>query len=518
MSFRRKKVIVAPWGNPFGWRPANYRLDGEEGTVIEVRDKNTSLSCLVKALCPDEVILVIPETLLCPSPDISRLKNYGGKPLSDVLEDGVEDGERYREALRYLEQAMKRLYEEWIGRPEPRIVITPTIGRYQCEDKSYVWEIGPKKVDPVSVYAAYTLASTVATIADLGVEPLEEVALILDTTHGINFMPLAAYRAIMAAARIISAAFNVIVEFRQYNSAPYPRNVPKPTLKIYLVRREIITPNKAAQRLVYGYLVCDAGKARPFHRAKEMDLQMNDRLNALRDELKSLIKLHEEACPIASAVHFSMPLALLQFALEHMERGREIRVLMRKLWDVLKELLIFIKINVDGPRLFSIEHLALPHYDDIKSLLAAAALMSYAVRALRTSEARFERGLVEVSLTGLREVAERWLRGPLLGVVKHELSSLREALVGKRIVRDVGPLVDRAREKMGEWVSPEGGCEDQQRIYVAHAGLARRSIEVRMEGGELYLRYRRCLERIRKCLIGALGETRKLVHEFKNVI
>ena len=58
-----RRVVVAPWGDPFGWRPAVYRLveDGEEF----VREGSTSLVCLVEAFNPDVVILVVPETLLC---------------------------------------------------------------------------------------------------------------------------------------------------------------------------------------------------------------------------------------------------------------------------------------------------------------------------------------------------------------------------------------------------------------------------------------------------------------------
>ena len=100
----------------------------------------------------------------------------------------------------------------------------------------------------------------------------DRLKIILDTTHGINYMPVAAYRATIAAARMISTMFNILVDFMQYNSDPIVGIPPKDMiLNIHLVRREHFTPNKAAQRLVYSYLIYNAGHAKLFYRSKELD-------------------------------------------------------------------------------------------------------------------------------------------------------------------------------------------------------------------------------------------------------
>lgn len=510
----RFTIIVAPWGNPFGWRQATYSLL-EEGRRITVRDKNTSLACLVKALRPDRVILIIPETVLCPGDKyIENFCRRGGQLLSEILEEGK--GELYPKALESLEQVIRNLYKEWeIGGPDPYIVVAPAIGEYKCKDEIYVWKIGLERVDPVSAYAAFTLVSVVATAIDLKMETPEEVLLVLDTTHGINYMPLAAYRATMVAARILSTILNTRVEFRQYNSAPYPFGASKPvTLDIFMVRRETITPNKAAQRLVYSYLVRNAGQAKPFLRARDLGDILHRRLNKIEKELGWLKDLHREVCALVASIHFSMPLALLQLGLEYnLKYGKIVEEGgITKFNNTLRELLGYVQVCRDTRGRLNIEHQVMPRYDDIKSLLAAISLTSYSNHAVKYVNPVISQGLVEASLDDLEKTAENWLRGPLLGVVRHEISMFKKAYRGEYAMKEVKELINRAETEKSGWVSLECGCESSTRIYIAHAGLASNSIEVKIDKNNVYIRYcKHCLNTIRNCLCSALSVVQELI-------
>ncbi|GEM_PF-6766214 len=505
----RLTVIVAPWGNPFGWGAATYSLS-EEHREVTVRDRRTSLACLVEALEPDAVVVIIPETVLCPgSRHVEQLRQRGGRPLSEVL----ESGEPYSSAIEALESAMTKLYEEWVGGPSPRIVVAPAVGEYDCEGKRCAWSVGLRRVDPVSAYAAFVLVS-VAAVADLRAMGSSEVLIALDTTHGVNYMPLAAYRATMAAARVLSAALNVRVEFRQYNSAPYPRGaLGRVALEIFRVRSEVITPNKAAQRLVYSYLLREAGHAKPLLRAREAGIELPEWLSDVEGRFEWLRSLHSDVSPLAASIHFSMPLAFLQLGLECASKyaGKLRTGWLSELSEALRRVLGLVQVSEDRGRV-RVRHLAMPRYDDIKSLLAAASLVMYSRHALDRAKLAVSRGVVEASLVELREVAESWLRGPLLGVAMHEIRAFEKAHA-RRSAPDALPLlIGEARAREGEWASLKRGCENDSRIYVAHAGLASASIEVRVEGSELRVRYRKqCLSNLRSCLRGALRETLRLV-------
>ena len=505
-------IIVAPWGNPFTWAEVTYNLRGQGagGSTQSVKAR-TSLACLVRALNPKAVNLIIPETLLCPgNKQRKEFEEYAKKPLEDILE--VIDNDDYGNALKILKSAIERFYEEHVlakaRGPTPYITLAPTIGEYRCGNRSYMWEI-ISKVDPISAYAAYALTSIVSTVVKLN--PKDEIILALDTTHGLNYMPLAAYRATMAAARILSAGLNINVRFRQYNSAPYTRGVEK--LDIFTVKEETITPNKAIQRLVYSYLAREPGKARPFLRAARLSSELNRQLNMLQERLKDLKELHEKVYSLASAIHFSMPLAFLQLGL--MNRGTDIKKLINELDRILGELLNYVEVATDEKGRVRIRHIAVPRYDDIKSFLAATSISSYATHALDVEKPPINsrEGLVEASLILLENVTNKWLKGPLLKVVEHEISTFRKAYqgeeVGGKIIRE---LIEKAIAREGEWVSLEDKCEEQVRIYVAHAGLVSNSIEIKVQKDQLHVRYRRqCLEQLRNCLKGALKGTQKLI-------
>mgnify|MGYP000716384020 CR=1 FL=1 len=239
-------VLLAPWGNPFTWGEAVYRLSGKD-KVVEEKGR-TSLACLTKALEADIIVVLVPETLLCPGkrPREEHAKRYEelGKCVGDLLrlaENGCREDreawEAYRRALERLRGVMSELCREWLGDVGERIevAVVPAIGEYAGpKGVRALWRLGPSKIDPVTTYAAYSMMTAVAAISALDVETSERLRMILDTTHGINYMPLAAYRALMAASRLISAALNVTVEFEQYNSAPYPRGAPQPLSLIHI--------------------------------------------------------------------------------------------------------------------------------------------------------------------------------------------------------------------------------------------------------------------------------------------
>ncbi|MEM0017691.1 MAG: CRISPR-associated CARF protein Csx1 [Candidatus Korarchaeum sp.] len=466
-------LVVATWGDPFAWREARYKLAGS------VHEGVTSLFALKEELSPDRMVVLAPETLLSPSQrSAESMKRYQGKLLKEELHglSGQEHPEWYESLLQSLKEALLRFCEEKL-KVKPEVVIMPNLGEYSGVE----WIIRTE-VSPDSAYAAFALLSILSTASELADGDALRVA--LDTTHGINFMPLAAYRATLAACRVIAAAYHIKVVFEQYNSTPYPLGASDtPELEIFKVREEVITPMKAAQRLVYSYV----------SREKVHHVYFADpRAEEVRGNFKWLSEIHENTGPLAAAIHYSMPLAFLQFPSEP-ERS-----------DVdLMKLLSLVSIQEMGSKV-RVEHLAVPKYEDFKSSLSAYALASYGRRAAESMG--FGKGIVEASLEQLRRVLDSHLQGPLAKVAEHELSNLGE-------LRDpeLEEAAERSRSK-GEWVRVKEGCEDQRRILVAHAGLAKRSLEIKYEGG-LVLRYHQgCLDKLKEMLAQELFEsTGKLV-------
>jgi CRISPR-associated protein Csx1 len=500
----RRSIVVATWGNPFEWGKAYYRLAESENKVESV----TSLSLLMEELSPNLTVVLIPETLIC----VDAIKRYGGEVLSPKLSGKDE----YRRLILGLRKSIEGFFKKNLpGKREVKVVVVPNVGEYGYEGVKFKWML-PRggRISPDSAYASYVLISTILGIIEVS-RRAEEVSIYLDTTHGINFMPLAAYRAVMAASRITSAFYGLKIGFEQYNSTPYPRGIRKeetgelPELEVFSVKKEIITPVKAAQRLVYSYLSREDLKPIRFARSlnKEEISEIKERLKVL----EKIQEIHGRAKSVASSIHYSMPLAFLQFSKEVEIDVDGMENLIGEMEKHMGELLSYIDVKEEEGKL-SIEHLVTQSYEDLKSLLSAFSLISYGRNCVKLlkNNIKIHEGLVEAPLNTLRKTVG-YLQGPLTEVAENEISSFRE----KPSPEELRKMIETAEKNRKRWISPgEKGfqCEDVKRIMIAHAGLAFKSIEVMFNGSEIWLRYRRdCLERTREIIKKALEDTRKMV-------
>ena len=534
-----KHIIVAPWGNPYTWSPITYKIK-VNGKEITVSNAKTSLACLNEVFKPDMTLLLIPETLSCPGIKYEgKFRKHGGLLPSEKLEssyDIYQATNNYREVVRNLRRAIEELYSEWVKKNSctTEVIIVPNVGRYLCSSNKETktvevwWRIGIEKVDPISAYAAYTLLSIITAIIKISSKSkINSLRLILDTTHGINYMPVAAYRATIVATRMISTMLNTPVEFLQYNSEPVIGELSENTIRnIHLVRREYITPSKAAQRIVYSYLVRDAGHARLFHRSRELPIEFHKRLREKENMFRKLISLHSDihAEALAASIHFSMPLTFLQTAYELQTTYGDVLHLIPEVQSLLTELLTWVMVSGNDDML-NITHLILPNYDDIKSLLAITSLAMYGVNALNYSkqskmlDIAIRNNIVEASLESLDKICNMYLKGPFSLVANNELGNFESIFSGRRKLADrLTDLIQGAKRNPEKWFSVDPrGCEDQPRIMVAHAGLASRSIEIKVEDDILYVRYKEsCLSQatsnnVYNILKHALNSTRNLI-------
>ena len=166
-----------------------------------------------------------------------------------------------------------------------------------------------------------------------------------------------------------------------------------------------------------------------------------------------------------------MPLAFLQLGLECASKyaGKLRTGWLSELSEALRRVLGLVQVSEDRGRV-RVRHLAMPRYDDIKSLLAAASLVMYSRHALDRAKLAVSRGVVEASLGELREVAESWLRGPLLGVAMHEIRAFEKAHA-RRSAPDALPLLigenpgfevaERGTERVDRQHSPDYGRNEK---------------------------------------------------------
>ena len=497
-----KSVVISTWGNPFIWKEANYRLSGLDISVRGV----TTLYLLIKALSPDLVLVMVPETLLC----VKKVEEYGGKTISSEV-----TGEGYGELVYSLRKVVENFFRKNMPKgldvKNFRVVVMPNVGEYG-DDVRVEWKLPEgRDVSPDSVYAAHTLISSLSSLMELG-KGADAISINFDITHGVNFMPLAAYRALRVACRVISATYGLKVEFKQYNSTPYPTPTKTknpnsssehiPDLEVFIVKEETMTPVKAAQRLVYSYLSRDEIKLFRFPKGFESKV-----LREIGEFQKEFNRIHRNAKALASSIHYSMPLAFIQFSKENEEYAMKMEEYVKGIEKLIEENLLNVNMT-KMDRKIRVEHRIAPSYEDLKSLLSALSLISYGNNSIKNlNKIKFQNGIIEAPLSEL-ENALKYLQGPLAQVANHEISNFKEERFASEELKEI---VKQAKENRGNWKSYTEECEEVKRIMIAHAGLASKSIEV-MFNNELWIRYRKeCLEKTRKIMGNALKETRNMI-------
>ena len=554
-------AVLAPWGDPFRWREAKYRVKTGSGTSLKSR---TSLIPLIKEFDPNLVMVMIPETLSCLAP--SSLEEYlkysksipGSKTISDVLE--AEDLEKgYGELMGNLRKTVAGYIEKDLDRTDSSkldivVDVAPNAGTYSCTSINAEWRFPEvPSVSPDGAYFSYFLTSTLHhVLSRLAGGKYSRVDVVLDTTHGINYTVAAAIEASVLAARMISMIEGVEVTFKQFNSTPFPprseRSVPE--LEIYEVKEEALVPVKAAQRLVYSY--CAVKDLRNMIPGEDSEMGAFLQETSRESDFKRVYRI---AAPLVASVHYSLPLAFLQFSQDAseglMKKRRESKELKdfdpynldKHLYELLNDILYKVKVapQEDAPFRWIIQHKLIPDHRKVKGLLSAFAFIRYGERALdhspkscnvsggkgadpRSGSNPLRNCVVEASLEDLQRVLEHYVRGPMIFVARHELSQIEASLSGK--ARGSGcqkwywdELLERARANEGRWES-SGYCEKpNSRNFIAHLGISKELVEVKVVRDEeerkvrLYLRYRRkCKRYLREvAAMDPIGEIRELI-------
>lgn len=467
---RSVDLLVAPWGLPWDWRPATYVY---ENCRLE---SSSSLACLARALNPKRILIVVSESALCSD---RMIEEFAAE---------IRKGD-YGEAL----EGLKAAIEEYVGdtgvaaSEAVRVVVCPAHGSFKPRSRSTRcrWSsLG----NPVSNYASCVMAGILGELA--GMEGHGKVRIAVDITHGINYMPLAAFRAAMAAARIVSASKGVRATVEVFNSDPYVPGLPDQALGIHLVDHEAVTSVKAATRLVY--TVAAVENPTPVSIADAATLE---RLGLSASKAGSIARglgvpearrvwqqLYAKARRVSAALHYGLPLALLQYGYENAQPpgGSWLAHAVHTLLGVLAKSLVSPVVAGTGDGWIRVLRLVGFNYDDVKAVLASAAFLDYARRTYLeySGEVRASGyGALEVPLDVLRGVAEGYLPPAQQELVKNELASPTSPL--KYAGLDWTRLGEKGKH-----------AETNVRNYIAHAGLERNIIEARREarrGGEVIL-------------------------------
>jgi len=471
--------LIASWGNPFQWDSAKYILHPDGPSSVE----RTTLPLLVEASKASGATVIVPDTLVAARKGARGCVPPGHEPLTSA-----SSYEEVREAAR-------RLVEEWIhhctgGAGGPlRVVVAPGIGRYTVGENRYLEARYARglRAAPAEAYWAVAALETLRALRE-GVDHL-----IVDLTHGVNYMPSELYHATRYAASLHAVASGGGVSLEYYNSTPYPpgyRGDKPPILPVYKVAEEKITPQSGAL-----YLLAHAphnpkqARNKPGLLAQTRDssykLEKNilEERNRLRREAMEIVG---EGLLALSVAFVAAPLATLLVRvpsnpLEHTSRIVEESLGLQ--WAA-------VRVGEEGGGII-VEHVLSVRRRGVQTVLLAGAMLEYVARIMPAETFTVE-GAVCARLDVLKRTVEDMVF-PNKMIAEHELDNIQQKCLEG--THEGCPL-----RELGH-----GACQaPNRRNLYAHAGLE--SNVTRILRGEGALCYpEECKEKVKDMLFNVLN-------------
>jgi len=449
---RSKVICISTWGDPSQWRYASYKFGEEKVSAF------STLNILEKLKNPDLMLIVASDTLA--AKEGIQLSSY-----EDVV------------------KATKAYVEKYLCDTKAEVIVLPGVMRISKQESEYVFKADLTDYRTLFLYEVYK------RVINLG--STEELEIVLDISHGVNYMPTLALDAIQEVAAMASVSIAGTVKLEVYQADPYPILHPNEANKLSRNSKDPCKPSESVNPPELSYNCIRNLKTEPWDLVRYMNYLESGREKVLTDQRGLDVnptELIQQSLTILGAFRLG---ALIQLAAV----TRKSRV------------------------------------DDIKNVLEKAVLLWKNKRNIR----REGKMLIVEGTTKFYESFRILLHASsiIIGVNKligeggesvrlSELKKLKKLLENSRVTRT---LVDRELSKLdnvkgrlsGEWKlyseylgQKEFDYEKKEdygiikRDFIAHAGFYSDMLEVRLSNNEPEIRVRNdCWNTIKKIL----GET-----------
>jgi CRISPR-associated protein Csx1 len=378
----------------------------------------------------------------------------------------------------------RRLAEDWaqhcatIGSLDLSVdfEVVPNPGHYR-----WLHATSPAGLTAFDLYGSYALHALISKMLDLG----DVERLVVDLTHGINYMPTLVHSAALTAASVYTAATGREIEVVFYNSEPFTPGVA--SVRIWRVAEVKLSQVKAAKHLLSAMSL--AGKRRPG--AAKFSGRPPEALRDLRSSVDSLFK--DILLPAVGAYIVSAPLAAAYIAC--MEKPSALSTLHRLISDMLCEARRHVVVHVDPQGGVRVEWLYGPSLKGVEEAYAAAGIAAAVERAglAACSSDPWKGGLTLDELRSILNI----MRGESPEVAASELDNInRKCCLGE------GECELELRAGLN--------CIPQRidkRNFIAHGGLERNSVEAPKDEDCIKIKYREgCWDHVKRLLSDIAAE------------
>lgn len=248
------KVLIAPWGNPEGWKEVTY-----EFCKKKVRS-NTSLKILQESISPDKIIIIGLDTL-------------------------AKSGKTYHEVKNEAEKKIK-MHVDRAGLVNYKVIIAPGIGTFPN---------GTFHGEALDYYY-YLITHLSLILLEHSENPIE---FHLDLTHGLNYTTVLTYKVVEEIAKIFSLFSDV--KFKAYNADPSSLRATE-SLSINIIEDSVPLPTPPSEKI---------SKERTL---EPVNMSARERRQLFETDLRILREINNnELSAFIGALYNGLPLALFRF-------------------------------------------------------------------------------------------------------------------------------------------------------------------------------------------------------------
>ena len=393
-------LIVAPWGDPSGWKWTKYfPPQKEEAKTTELfREEKSwegrsSTGALVSFLEEEVYVLILCSWTLAVKAGHKDIEiNNIRRVAKDIIEGYLKDKE-------YLPH-----------RAKARVEVLPGIGVFHSPGDGMKWSFR----GGLGFYNAGVFTSVYDTLNEVKPE-----IIVLDITHGINYMPVVARNAVELASSLYASLEGKSTEYYVINSDPVTLENSKAML--HIIEHEHINAGEGANRVIESFTATAFPGGLRWRPVKYLSKQKAREVSLRIDTILGDFNLLKRVKHLSVCVNYGFILYLAQYLRDELEKCREelerLQILIRK----YKEPSFYAELNINDSitieMLFDLKMETTP-------LLATSKLLIKSMKPV--IESTFLEG---VSLTILETLANNLSFSRFIRVIaKNELYNIKRRI------------------------------------------------------------------------------------------
>jgi len=454
------KLLFATWGEPSLWREVSYRFEGKE-------DKNCStLKLLKEVLHPDRVILLVNDTLVGKNRTPNSNCRREEKNICSLDFQGKSYGEVDDFIKGYIRENLKAF-----GTSAEDIWVLPSVGYF-----SNAIAIGE-----LSDLRYYLFVEFFKNFEQLLQD--EKLEIYLDITHGQNFLPTITYEVLKSVLEI-AAFFVKEIKFTMLNSDPFTYAAKPSFLEIHKVLERKIKPKP------YLYYIDKSNFIAPYKGINMREVLKP--IQKIKDEIP--LKLNESIPAFLGAVYNALPLVIFYTYLNPWY----IECLTDTVIDIYKN---HINVSEQNGKIVLTRSLKLRPEVEVFSVygMFLKGLTKQFPSLQEYASYKKDKSDVKVPLHAVKEVSFNFLsyNNRNQAILEKEIGDLDR--ITKKFLKEDSDWIDYKTIEGSKKEEVDNSQEEGEnnltagyeiRNFLAHAGLSKNTLQLKMENGEIYLRYK----------------------------